>query len=152
LFLISEASWLNELIKRKSIRSRERFIKNLPNAGAYFGPDKLHRVLKSQGIHNIGKYTVKKWLQNQDDYSLQKPVLQTFKKARVVVSGFDNQFDADLADMYLTYAKKMMGCNIFFVIDISPKYLWVEPLNNKTAKEVVKGFQHIFDKGRKCKK
>jgi hypothetical protein len=58
--------------------------------------------LKGQGIHNIGKYTVKKWLQNQDDYSLQKPVLQTFKKARVV-SGFDNQFDADLADVYLTY-------------------------------------------------
>ena len=94
---------------------------------------------------------MKKWLQNQDDYSLQKPVLQTFKKARVV-SGFDNQFDADLADVYLTYPKKMMGCNIFFVIDIFPKYQWVEPLNNKTEKEVFKGFQHIFDKGRNCKK
>jgi hypothetical protein len=41
---------------------------------------------------------------------------------------------------------------LLFVIDIFSKYLWVEPLKFKTAKEVVKGFQHIFDKGRKCKK
>jgi len=41
---------------------------------------------------------------------------------------------------------------LLFVIGIFSKYMWVEPLKNKTAKEVVKGFQHIFDKGRKCKK
>jgi hypothetical protein len=35
----------------------------------------------------------------------KKKVRQAFKKARVVVSGFDNQFDADLADMYLTYPR-----------------------------------------------
>ena len=37
---------------------------------------------------------------------------------------------------------------LLFVIDIFSKYLWVEPLKNKAAKKVVKGFQHIFDKGR----
>jgi hypothetical protein len=42
----------------------------------------------------------------KDDYSLQKAVRQTFKKARVVVSG--NQFDADLADIFLPYPKKTM--------------------------------------------
>jgi hypothetical protein len=45
----------------------------------------------------------------KDDYSLQKTVRQTFKKARVVVSGIDNQFDADLADIFLPYPKKTMG-------------------------------------------
>ena len=53
---------------------------SLSEAGAYLGPDKLYKVLKHRGVHNIGKYTFRKWLQNQDVYSLQKPVRQTFKK------------------------------------------------------------------------
>ena len=31
---------------------------NLSKAGAYVGPDKLHRVLKSKGIAHIGKHKV----------------------------------------------------------------------------------------------
>ena len=112
----------------------------MAEAGVYLGPDKLHKVLKHRGVHNIGKYTVRKWLQNQDDYSLQKPVRQTFKKTRVVVSGIDDQFDVDLADVS-NIAKENDGVKyLLFVIDIFSKYLWVEPLKNKRAKEVVKGF------------
>ena len=62
------------MVKRVDQKKVDSILKkiyyNLPNAGAYFGPDKLYRVLKSRGIHNIGKYTVKKWLQNQDDYKI----------------------------------------------------------------------------------
>ena len=124
----------------------------MSEAGGYLGPDKLYKVLKHRGVHNIGKYTVRKWLQNQDDYSLQKAVRQTFKKTRVVVSGIDDQFDAAIADVS-NIAKENDGVKyLLFVIGIFSKYMWVEPLKNKTAKEVVKGFQHIFDKGRKCKK
>jgi hypothetical protein len=112
----------------------------------------LYNVLKHRGVHSIGKYTVRKWLQNQNDYSLQKPVRQTFKKTRVVVSGIDNQFDADIADVSNIVKENDDVKKLLFVLDIFSKYLWVEPLKNKTTKEVVKGFQHIFDKGRKCKK
>jgi hypothetical protein len=41
---------------------------------------------------------------------------------------------------------------LLFVIDIFSKYLWVEPLKTKTAKDVVKALQNILNKGRKCKK
>ena len=124
----------------------------MSEAGGYLGPDKLYKVLKHRGVHNIGKYTVKKWLQNQNDYSLQKPVRQTFKKARIVISGIDNQFVADMADVSNIANENDDVKKLLFVLDIFSKYLWVEPLENKTTKEVVKGFQHIFDKGRKCKK
>ena len=124
----------------------------MSEAGAYLGLDKLYKVLKHPGVHNIGKYTVRKWLQNQNDYSLQKPVRQTFKKTRIAVSGIDNQLDADIADVS-NIAKENDDVKYrLFVLDIYSKYLWVAPLKNKTTKEVVKGFQHIFDKGRKCKK
>lgn len=48
---------------------------------------------------NISLYQIQKWLKNQDDYSLQRPSRHPRKRARVVVSGIDNQWDADLADM-----------------------------------------------------
>ena len=124
----------------------------MSEVGAYLGPDKLYKVLKHRGVHNIGKYTVRKWLQNQNDYSLQKPVRQTFKRTRVVVSGIDNQFDADIADVFNIAKENDDVKKLLFVLDIFSKYLLVEPLKNKTTKEVVKGLQHIFDKGRTCKK
>jgi hypothetical protein len=47
-----------------------------------------------------------KWLQKKMITVYKKTVHQTFKKARVVVSG--NQIDADLADIFLPYPKKTM--------------------------------------------
>lgn len=124
---------------------------NEKGAAAFTGPDKLYRVLKSKGVSNIGKYTIRQWLQNQDDYSLQKPVRQRFKKARVVVAGIDDQFDADLADVSNISSENDGFKYLLFVIDIFSKYLWIVPMKNKTAKEVVKGFKHVFGQ-RKSKK
>ena len=41
---------------------------------------------------------------------------------------------------------------LLFVIDIFSKYLWIKPLKNKTAKDVVKALKNILNKCRKCKK
>ena len=129
----------------------EKIYYGLSKSGAYVGPDKLYRVLKSKGISNIGKHTVRKWLHNQDDYSLRKEVRHSFRKARVVVSGIDDQFDMDLADVS-NIADENDGIKyLLFVIDIFSKYLWIEPLQNKTAKNVVKALQKILNK-RKCNK
>ena len=74
------------------------------------------------------------------------------KKAKVVVAGIDDQFDADLADVSNISNENGDIKYLLFVIDIFSKYLWIEPLKNKTAKEVVKGFKHIFDQEIKFKK
>ena len=78
----------------------EKTYYNLPKAGSYLGPDKLYNVLKSKGLTHIGKNKVRKWLHNQDDYSLRREVRHAFRKARVVVSGIDDQFDINLADVF----------------------------------------------------
>lgn len=41
---------------------------------------------------------------------------------------------------------------LLVVIDIFSRFVWVQSLKNKNGKEVVKGFQQILHKGRKCKK
>ena len=77
----------------------EKIYYTLSNSGAYLGPDKLDRVLKSNSITRIGKTHVRKWLHNQEDYSLRRELIQSFRKARVVVVGIDDQFDMDLTDV-----------------------------------------------------
>ncbi|VDI27454.1 Hypothetical predicted protein [Mytilus galloprovincialis] len=144
------------MVKRQDYKRVDSILKkiyyDLSTAGAYLGPDKLYQVLKARGVKNVGKHSIRSWLQNQDNYSLQKPARKTFKKAKVVVAGIDDQFDADLADLSSISKENGDVKHLLFVIDIFSKYLWVEPLKNKTAKEVIRGFQSIFNQGRKCKK
>lgn len=133
----------------------DKILKNqyydLKSSGSYLGPVKLYQSLKMRGI-NISLYQTQKWLKNQDDYSLQRPSRHPRKRARVVVSGIDNQWDADLADMS-SLSRFNGGIKyLLVVIDIFSRFLWVQPLKNKTGKEVVEGFKHILQSGRKCKK
>jgi hypothetical protein len=124
---------------------------DLKSSGSYLGPVKLYQSLKMRGI-NISLYQIRKWLKNQDDYSLQRPARRPRKRVRVVVSGIDNQWDADLADMS-SLSRFNGGIKyLLVVIDIFSRFLWVQPLKNKTAKEVVEGFKHILQSSRKCKK
>jgi hypothetical protein len=65
------------------------------------------RLISSSSIHQghlkfflkSVLYKIRKWLQNQDDYSLQKPVLRNFKRAKVIVSDPNEHLDVDWADM-----------------------------------------------------
>jgi hypothetical protein len=77
----------------------EKIYYNLSNSGAYLGPEKLDRVLKSNSITRIGKTHVRKWLHNQDDYSLRREIIHSSRKARLVVAGIDDQSDMDLTDV-----------------------------------------------------
>jgi hypothetical protein len=63
----------------------------------------------------------------------------------VIVSGPTEQLDVDLADMQ-SLSKDSDGVEYFLVaIDVFSRYPWVEPLKNKTAKEVEKGLTTILD-------
>lgn len=69
--------------------------------GSFAGPSKLYQVVKREGKYDIGLGEIKKkFLQNQDAYSLQKKVKRRgFKRRRVVVQSIDYQWEADLADV-----------------------------------------------------
>lgn len=70
--------------------------------GSFAEPSKLYQVVKQEGKFNVGMSKIKKFLQNQDAYSLQKKVRRKgFKRRRVVVQGLDYQWK-------LTY-----GCSEF---------------------------------------
>ena len=86
------------------------------------------------------------WLQNQESFSLHKPIHRKFKRFRVIVGGLHEQYDADLADMQKLKEKNDGVRFLLFVIDVFSCHLWVEPLLNKTEESVIETFRHIFQR------
>ena len=71
---------------------------NPQHPGAFAGPQKVRRILNKHNFYPTLK-SIKAWLQNQDAYSLLRPTRYRFKRQRVVTSGIDDLWDADLADV-----------------------------------------------------
>ena len=59
--------------------------------------------MKQEGKYKISHNQIKKWIQKQESYSRNKGVKRKFQRGRVIVSGIDDQFDADLAS-FISYA------------------------------------------------
>lgn len=119
----------------------EQVYYNPVNAGSFSGPDKLYQYVRKQGKYVLSKYKIRKWLQRQEAYSLQKGVRRRFKRNKVIVLGIDDQWDADLMDMS-KYSKQNDGVAfILIVIDIFSKFLWMHPLEDKKGQSVTAAFE-----------
>ena len=102
----------------------------------YAGPEKLYKILQNKGVTNIGRTKIKRILNGEDSYTLRKELRKSFKRAQVVVSGTDDERDMDLADVSNITSENDDIKFLLIAIDIFSKYLWVQPLKNKTAKDV----------------
>ena len=95
------------------------------------------------------KYRIRKWLQKEDAFSLQRESRKPVKRSRIVVAGIDDQWSADLMDM-VKFATSNQGVRfILVVIDVFSKYLWLRPLKDKKGPSIVEAFESIFKEGRK---
>ena len=116
--------------------------------GSFEGVNKLYEQVKKEGKFKLSKTKIKKWLQNQLSFSLNKRVNRNFKRGKVIVAGIDDQFDADLASM-VDYEKSNDGYKyLLVVIDIFSRYGWIQPLKNKSANTIVSAFGKILEEGR----
>ena len=121
---------------------------DVQHPGSYAGPDKLYKTVQAEGKFKIGRYRIRKWLQDQETYSLTRSARRTFPRNRVVVAGRDSQWDIDLADMS-ALAKENDGYKYILVaIDIFSRYAWCQTLKTKESEEVVKALRDIFSQGR----
>ena len=117
--------------------------------GVFVDQTKLYRYVKKAGKYVISKHRIRKWLQRQEAYSLQRPLRRKFKRNRVIAKGIDDQWDADLMDM-TKYSKDNDGYSyILLVIDIFSKFLLMRPLKNKKGESVSRTFTNILTEGRR---
>ena len=124
---------------------------NTKSPVAFTSPLALYREAKKR-YPSLTFRQVKTWLQAQDTYTLHKPVRYNFPRNRVIVTGIDNQWQADLVDIS-SLARFNKGYKFLLTcIDVFSKFAWVVPLKNKTGESLVNGFQSILDLGRSPEK
>ena len=111
--------------------------------GAFAGVETIYRVLKSKG-HNVARSKIKQRLQDQDNYSLQKPVRRKFRRPKVIGPEPYEQYDADLADVSNIAAENNKIRFLIICIDVFSKFLWIQPIRDRKALTVLNGFKQIF--------
>ena len=99
---------------------------------SFMSATKLYNFVLRDGKHNISKYRIQKWLNDQEAYSLQK-VNRKPQTTPILVSGIDDQWSADLMDM-TKFSKANEGIKyVLVVIDTFSKFLYLRPLKDKSA-------------------
>ena len=71
---------------------------NTKSPVAFTSPSALYREAKKSYL-SLTFRQVKIWLQSKDTYTLHKPVQYNFPRNRVIVTGIDDQWQADLVDI-----------------------------------------------------
>ena len=132
--------------------SWEQYLKkidyNPSNPASFAGPDKLYRFVRNDGKFELSKYKIRKWLQRQEPYCLQRSLKRSFKWNTVIVKGVDDQWDVDLMDM-IKFAKYNNGYKfILVVIAIFSKYVWLRPLKDKKGESVSKALKYVLAEGK----
>ena len=110
---------------------------------SFSGPQKLYKAALKQDS-SITLNAVKTWLSGEETYTLHKPSRKKIKRNKVIVRSIDQQWDIDLMDMSKV-AKYNDGYHyILLAIDIFSRFVWTEPLKDKSGKEVVRALTKIF--------
>ena len=99
-----------------------------------------YSAIKSKKILGLGNNFTMEDLSNE----LNKPVIDKFKRKKVIVNHIDEIHSCDLVDM-TKYSRMNKGYKYIFInIDIFSKYAWGFSIKSKTIKEIKPCFEKIF--------
>jgi hypothetical protein len=132
-----------EMISKSIGKLMKKNYESIENPGSFGGVKRLYDASKTKN-KEIQIFDVKKYLSEQDEYTLHKPVRKIFKRNKVTVSGIDDTWQMDLVDMS---AFKNENKNITFiltVIDVFSKFAWGRMLQNKTGLTVLEAIKSII--------
>jgi len=113
---------------------------NVKQPGSFSGLN----VLKRQGNIKSKIETIKKSLSTLPAYALHHTRRRLFPRRKIYVPYPNAQWGADLADIQKLSTYNNRYRYILCVIDMFSKLAWMEPIRNKTSKNVTKAFKTIL--------
>ena len=114
-----------------------------PRHEAAFGTlEKLKRVAKKTGVAKLEQ--VKPWLEQQDAYTLHRPVRKRFPRNPYSVDNIMDVWECDLIDVQALSRHNEGVKYMLTVIDVFSKFLHMVPLKSKTGKDVSAAFQSVL--------
>lgn len=102
----------------------------------------LEQISKS-----IKKETAEKWLTQQPSWSRHRPVINRYRRRRIVSLGVNHVWSVDLMDMVKLKRHNHGIGYVLVVIDIFSKRVDCRPLKNKLATTVAEAFRDILQNG-----
>ena len=104
----------------------------------------LYQAAKKKGATNVTKDQVQKFLNTRDSYTKHRGYLKHFPMKKIIVGGPNQLHQADLID-FQQYAPQNGGVRFLLVVlDVFSKFLWVEPLKDKTNVSVLEALKKIY--------
>lgn len=125
----------------------EQYYYDISNPAAYTTPSKLYAALKANKEFKFSKYFIKKWLQKQDAYTLQRQVRRPTRVPNIRVGGRNVQWSMDLMDVQNLSKENDDIKYLLILIDTLSKYLRVVVLRQKSAKDVLNALKLVFESG-----
>ena len=129
--------------KKHNILHRLYYDANHP---AGFGTaNNLYEATKKENV-NISLGLIKKWLTTQKAFSVHKSRRKKFQRRQTVVPGVNHQLQADLVDLSAIKRENSGHKFILTAIDVFSRFAFAVPIKNKSAQEVLRGFEKIISK------
>lgn len=120
-----------------------RLYYNPANASGFSSIDKLSKASL------LPKQIVRKWLEAQPTYTIHKNARKVYPTNFYRVLGQDKLWECDLViTKNIAEFNEPFTC-LLTVIDAFDKFAWVEPLRDKSADEVCRGFQAVLKRAGK---
>lgn len=130
-------------------RSDEKYLHELyynpKHRTAFSSANNLWKFIKLHG-KNISKKELNEWLSKQDVYTSHHPIIHRFARRKVVTRGINDVWDVDLMDL-TDFADDNDGVKYLLIcIDIFSRYLYVEPIKNKSTANTLHAIKNILRK------
>jgi len=111
--------------------------------GSFGGINSLLTSAKNKGI-DVNIDQIVNFLKTQDTYTLHKPVRKRFLRNQTIVSGIDDQWQADLADVSDISRENQGNHYLLTVVDCFSKYAWAIPSKRKDATSILAAIKELF--------
>ena len=119
---------------------------NPKKVGSLGSVEGLYQAVKKENKYDISLAQIKKWLQTSDTYTLHKPYNRKFKRNSVIVGDINQEWQADIANLY-NYRRQNRNFKYFLlVIDVLSKFVRTVALKTKNAAEVTNAFKKLLPK------
>lgn len=125
---------------------------DITRPGGYSSLNRLYSEAKKQGVANITRDAVRKFLERQAAFTLHRNRNVHFPRSRVIAAGVAQEYDLDLADVSRFQAQNKHIRFIIILIDVFSRKVYVEPITSKDTRHVIDGMEKIFSRMHKLPK
>lgn len=119
----------------------EKIYSTLEHPASLSSAEKLQRQLRTSYNIKLSLRDIQTWLNTKRSYNLHRRALRHYERNPTIVSNLDDQWQIDLFFLPELGGTERLA---LLAIDLASRYVWVEPLVNKTGPAVTAAMKKIL--------